>query len=70
MQFWQVHYGDRIFDLNYDNLTNNQEDETKKLIQHLGLLWEEGCLSPQSNKRSIRTASQQQVWEKVYKGIS
>ena len=70
MQFWQGHYGGRIFDLNYDNLTINQEDETRKLIQYLGLEWEDKCLSPQSNKRSVRTASQQQVRQKVYQGSS
>jgi hypothetical protein len=33
----------------------------------LGLDWEEACLSPHKNKRSVRTASQQSVREKVYK---
>ena len=70
MQFWQGHYGDRIFDLNYDNLTINQEDGTRKLIQYLELQWEHGCLSPQSNQRSVRTASNQQVRQKVYQGSS
>ena len=70
MQFWQGHYGDRIFDLNYDNLTINQEDETRELIQYLGLEWEGECLSPQNNKRSVHTASQQQVRQKVYQGSS
>ena len=44
--------------------------QTKKLINHLELNWEEACLSPQKNKRSVRTASQQQVRRKVYKGSS
>ena len=70
MQFWQGHYGDSIHNLNYDNLTNNQNDETRKLIQYLGLGWEDDCLSPQSNKRSVRTASNQQVRQKVYQGSS
>ena len=34
------------------------------------LSWEEACLSPHKNKRSVRTASQQQVRQKVYKGSS
>lgn len=70
MQFWQGHYGDRIYNLNYDNLTINQVLETRSLIQYLGLKWEDDCLSPQSNKRSVRTASQQQVQQKVYQGSS
>jgi len=70
MQFWQGHYGDRIYNLNYENLTTNQEDETKRLIHYLGLEWEDDFLSPQSNTRSVRTSSQQQVREKVYQGSS
>ena len=70
MQFWRGHYGDRIYNLNYDNLTINQDDETRKLIQYLGLEWEDDCLSPQHNKRAVRTASQQQVRQKVYQGSS
>jgi hypothetical protein len=70
MQFWQGHYGDRIYNLDYDRLTTNQEKETRTLLQYLGLLWEEACISPQNNKRSVRTASQQQVRQKVYQGSS
>ncbi|MDA9060419.1 tetratricopeptide repeat protein [Candidatus Thioglobus sp.] len=70
MQFWLGHYGDRIYNLNYDNLTINQDDETRKLIAYLELEWENDCLSPQHNKRSVRTVSQQQVRQKVYQGSS
>ena len=70
MQFWQGHYGDRIYNLNYDTLTISQNDETRKLMQYLALEWEDRCLSPQSNKRSVQTASQQQVRQKVYQGSS
>ena len=47
-----------------------QEKETRKLIKHLGLDWEDACISPHKNKRSVRTASQQQVRQKVYQGSS
>jgi len=70
MQFWQEHYGDRIYNLNYDNFTIDQDHQTRKLIQYLGLEWEDGCLSPQSNKRSVRTVSNQQVRQKLYQGSS
>ena len=70
MRMWQSEYNDRIYNLNYENLTIDQENQSKKLIKHLGLNWEEACLSPEKNKRSVRTASQQQVRKKVYKGSS
>ena len=70
MKLWQSEYSDRIYNLNYEKLTTNQESETRKLIDLLGLDWEEACLSPHKNKRSVRTASNQQVRQKVYKGSS
>ena len=70
MNFWQAEYRDRIYNLNYESLTTDQTNQTRKLIDHLELTWEEACLSPHKNKRSVRTASQQQVRQKVYKGSS
>ena len=70
MQFWQESYSDRIYNLNYENLTTDQDVETRNLIRHLNLEWEDACLSPQDNKRAVKTASQQQVRKKVYQGSS
>ena len=70
MKFWQSHYGDRIYNLNYESLTTDQENQTRKLIKYLELTWEDACLSPQKNKRIVKTASQQQVRQKVYQGSS
>ena len=70
MEFWETMLPKRIYNLDYELLTTNQEDETKKLIQHLGLDWENECLKPQDNKRTIATASAAQVRQKVYQGSS
>ena len=70
MEFWNERYPDRIYDLDYDKLTLDQKQETKRLISHLGLDWQEACLSRQKNKRAVKTASNQQIRQKVYKGSS
>jgi hypothetical protein len=70
MLFWGKHYPEKIYHLDYEQLTTDQESETKKLIQYLGIDWEDTCLFPEKNKRSVRTASSVQVREKVYKGSS
>jgi len=70
MHFWCQSYSDRIYHLDYEKLTEKQEPQTQRLIEHLGLNWEDACLAPQNNKRSVKTASQQQVRQKVYKGSS
>jgi tetratricopeptide (TPR) repeat protein len=70
IDFWDDLYPDQIYHLDYDRLTVDQELETRQLVEHLGLDWEDACLSPHENKRSVRTASQQQVREKMYSGSS
>jgi len=70
MKFWDQQYASQIYHLDYDRLTFDQEIETRKLIAHLGLDWENACLSPQENKRRSRTASRHQVRKKIYEGSS
>ena len=70
MRFWHQHLSNLIYDLDYDALTNNQEEETRFLIEHIGLDWDDACLSPENNKRVAKTASQQQVQKKVYRNSS
>ena len=68
MRRWQSEYSDRIYNLTYEKLTTDQDKEIRQLVKHLHLEWEDGCLSPQKNKRRVNTASQQQVRRKIYKG--
>ena len=70
MKYWRLMLPNRIYDLDYDGLTENQEEETRKLIDHLGLEWDDACLSPQDNTRGVATASNVQVRRKVYQGSS
>ena len=70
MAFWNQYFSERIYHLDYESLTKNQRDETQKLIRYLGLSWEEACLSPQNNRRTILTASTAQVRDEVYKDSS
>jgi tetratricopeptide (TPR) repeat protein len=70
MEFWTSTISKRIYNLDYEQLTVNQETETRQLIEYLGLDWDENCLSPQNNTRSVTTASNLQVRQKVYQGSS
>ena len=70
MQYWCLTLPNRIYDLQYEVLTEHQEEETRKLIAHLGLEWDDACLYPQDNKRAVATASNVQVRQKVYQGSS
>ena len=70
MGFWINALSNRIYNLNYELLTVNQENETRQLIEYLGLDWDENCLSPQNNSRRVATGSNLQVRQKVYQGSS
>ena len=59
-----------MYNLDYELLTANQESETRQLVDYLDLDWDEKCLSPQDNMRSVATASNLQVRKKVYRGSS
>ena len=70
MEFWIKRLSNRIYKLDYELLTVNQDSETRRLIEYLGLAWDENCLSPQNNARSVATASNTQVRQKVYQNSS
>ena len=70
MEFWEESLSEKIYNLNYEKLTFDQETETHKLIDYLGLDWDEKCLFPQDNMRSVATASNIQVRKKIYQGSS
>ena len=61
MEFWLKNYADDIFVLDNEELVNNQETISKKMIDFCGLSWERQCLEFHKNKRQVRTASIEQV---------
>ena len=67
MKLWLSKSNIDIYNLSYENLVNNQEIETKKLINYLELEWDKICLSPHKNKKVVATASLAQVRNPVYK---
>ena len=70
MRFWHEKFPGRIYDLDYERLTEHQEEETRKLLAYCDLSWEEACLEFEKTERAVRTASATQVREKIYRGSS
>jgi len=70
MAFWHELFPNKIYDISYENLTTNQEEETRKLLKYCGLDWDENCLNFHKNERAVKTASALQVREKMYQGSS
>jgi len=67
MDYWNKTLPNFIYNISYENLLNNQEIETKKLLNFCGLDWDESCLNFYRNKRAVSTASTNQVRKNIYK---
>ena len=70
MDFWHKTFPINIYDISYEDLTLNQEKETRKLIDYCGLSWDDRCLDFHNNTRAVHTSSGFQVREKMYQGSS
>jgi tetratricopeptide (TPR) repeat protein len=70
MAFWHERFPGRVLDMDYEFLTENQERETRRLLEFSGLDWEDNCLNFRSTKRAVHTASAGQVRREMYQGSS
>ena len=70
MDLWHELFPNLIYDLCYEDLTMNQEKETRNLLKFCDLKWDKNCLDFHKNKRGVLTASSAQVRKKIYQDSS
>jgi tetratricopeptide (TPR) repeat protein len=63
---WRETLGDRLVEVNYENMVSNQESETRRMLDELRLDFEEACLHFEKNVTPSNTASTVQVREKAH----
>ena len=63
---WRAVLGERLVEVEYERLVADQAGETKRLLDRLGLPFEEACLHFEHNVAPIATASSAQVREKLH----
>lgn len=63
---WRKLLGDRLIEVNYEDIVGDQENETRRLLAALGLEFEEACLNFEQNKNASNTASTVQIREKIH----
>ena len=66
MTEYKNRFRSKIYDLNYDLLVSNPNQEIKSLISWLGWEWHDSYLSPHLNTRSVLTASNVQVRSSIH----
>ena len=70
MGFWNKLFPNQIYDVCYEDLTTDQEHETRNLLKYCELEWDENCLNFHKNKTAVKTTSSMQVRQKMYQGSS
>ncbi|TRZ68066.1 MAG: HAMP domain-containing protein [Rhodocyclaceae bacterium] len=55
-----------LLDLRYEDLLADQEGWSRRMIEFVGLDWDECCLNYQDTQRRVVTASKWQVRQKIY----
>ena len=63
---WHKVLGTEIYPSHYEELTSNQEQKTRELIEYLELPWSDSCLSFHETDRRIKT-NPLQVRKPIYK---
>ncbi|MBT2134158.1 sulfotransferase [Croceibacterium sp. LX-88] len=61
MQLWERLFPGRVLQLSYEALVTDQQRQTRELLEHCGLNWDEACLSFHENAAAVATPSAAQV---------
>lgn len=67
MRHWHAVLPGRIMDIQYEDTISDPEFWSRKLIDHIGLEWNDACLAPHKLERTVKTASHWQVRQPIYK---
>jgi tetratricopeptide (TPR) repeat protein len=68
MDHWHRLFPGWILDVRYEDVVRDQEGQTRRMLDFLGLEFEEPCLRFWETERAINTASSEQVRRPIYTG--
>lgn len=66
MAHWKAVLDEPILEMDYEKLVASPEPQIRRLLDFVGLPWDERCLSFHQNRRIVATASQAQVRRPIY----
>ena len=67
MRHWKRTLRIPILDVQYEQIVEDAEGQTRRLLEFLGLPWDERCLKFHATRRVVGTASREQVRRPLYK---
>jgi tetratricopeptide (TPR) repeat protein len=59
--------GDRFIEVDYEDLTRAPEPVIRRIIAACGLAWNDACLRPERNPRTVKTPSKWQARQPIYR---
>jgi len=66
MRHWAEVLPGRVLEVRYEDMVRDLEGQTRRLLDHCGLPFEESCLRFWETERPVRTASSEQVRQPIY----
>jgi tetratricopeptide (TPR) repeat protein len=66
MAHWKMAFPGRILEVQYEALVTEQEANSRAIVAHCGLEWDEACLAFDKNSAPVTTASAVQVRAPMY----
>jgi tetratricopeptide (TPR) repeat protein len=67
MKHWDRVLPGTVLRVDYEAMLADQEGQTRRILTHCGLAWEDACLDFHRTERAVKTASSEQVRQPVYK---
>jgi len=67
MAHWRRLYPDSILQVDYEDTVADLESQVRRMLEFLGLEFEPACVEFHRTKRSVRTASSEQVRRPIYR---
>ena len=68
MDYWHEILPGKVLDVQYEQMVADPEKQTRRLLEHCGLPWEDKCLRFYETDRAVVTASSEQVRKPIYSG--
>ena len=68
MDHWDVALPSSVLRVEYEEVVEDLETQVRRILDYCGLPFEESCINFHENKRSVRTASSEQVRQPIYRG--
>lgn len=66
MKHWHKTLPGRVLDVHYEETVTDLEAQVRRILDHCGLPFEDGCLRYHETDRAVKTASSEQVRQPIY----